>query len=328
MVHEVHLAELCEQVADALGLEAHPKEMEGAARTWYLGSYVRRPGERIPVYLGLPLLERDFRQAAVELIVAGKGPSVFLTPRSHHSETGTVDLIQRDGSVYLALSEILTRSDDGQLVARVQLADLFDERHEEAPTPEAFVFKKQGHFWEAAYQGDLCQLKDSNGLRYLQVLLRNPGREYLPEQLPTEAGESPPVAPVRLDERDSIPAPSGEIDPILDPQAAAEYKGRLKEVASELAEAEGRQDLATAEKLRMEREFLEDQLTQAFSLGGRPRTHRGPLQRTRDRVTKALRRSLDSIEKEHPAFFKHLDSSLKRKGTWAYCPEAEFPWVL
>lgn len=322
VAYEVHLAKLCGKIADALGIEGHLQKTADSVRTWSLGAHLRRPGERLPVYLSLPLREEHFRQAAAELIAACTGPFVLLTPRSHHAETGTIDLIQRDGSVYLALAEILRLSEDGLLVAQVRIADLLDEPRE-IPEPAPYVFSRRGHFWEAVYQGEARQLKDTNGLRYLQELLRNPGREFLPELLPTETGESPPPGlPGRLD------GSSAEVDRILDPRAKAEYQRRLEDITSELAEAEGRHDLVAAEKLRDEKEKVVDELTRAFGLGGRPRRVRNPRQRARDRVTKALRRSLLDIEKEHPNFFKHLDASLRRKGTWAYCPESELPWVF
>ena len=40
------------------------------------------------------------------------------------------------------------------------------------------VFRREGDYWTIAYDGAVVRLKDARGLRYLEPLLRQPGRSF------------------------------------------------------------------------------------------------------------------------------------------------------
>ena len=48
-------------------------------------------------------------------------------------------------------------------------------RSRAGPTP---VFRREGDYWTIAYDAAVVRLRDSKGLRYLQPLLRHPGRSF------------------------------------------------------------------------------------------------------------------------------------------------------
>jgi len=47
----------------------------------------------------------------------------------------------------------------------------------DAAPPTPALFRREGDYWTVAYEGRLVRLRDAKGLRYLDQLLRHPGRE-------------------------------------------------------------------------------------------------------------------------------------------------------
>src|ERR1043166_5722106 len=43
---------------------------------------------------------------------------------------------------------------------------------------EAAVFRHEGDYWTIAYDGAIVRIRDAKGLRYLEQLLRNPGKQF------------------------------------------------------------------------------------------------------------------------------------------------------
>jgi len=46
------------------------------------------------------------------------------------------------------------------------------------PADSTPVFRREGDFWTIAYDAVVVRLKDAKGLRYLESLLRHPGRSF------------------------------------------------------------------------------------------------------------------------------------------------------
>lgn len=62
---------------------------------------------------------------------------------------------------------------------------------------EAFL-RCEGEYWTIAFDGRLVRLRDRRGLRYLEVLLRHPGRPFHVTELLALVAK--PEEPVRLDD--------------------------------------------------------------------------------------------------------------------------------
>jgi hypothetical protein len=50
------------------------------------------------------------------------------------------------------------------------------------------VFRREGDYWTIAYDTAVVRLKDAKGLRYLELLLRHPGRSFHVAELIRVAG--------------------------------------------------------------------------------------------------------------------------------------------
>ena len=105
------------------------------------------------------------------------------------------------------------------------------ERGRSSPPPVPATFRQEGDYWVIGFQAPVFRLKDRIGLRYLAVLLRNPGREFLAIDL---------VGAVHPGEDDSIvrgagrrPALGGS-EPYFDAQARRAYAQRLQDLHAAL----------------------------------------------------------------------------------------------
>lgn len=165
----------------------------------------------------------------------------------------------------------------------------------------------------------MARLPDSLGLRYLDLLIRNPGRELAALDITQLAIATPAsTAPAGA----APPGPAQHLvtalaaDDILDARALAEYRRRLAELDGDLAEAEQWNDTERASRARTERDFLLRELTSATGIHGRPRRLGSETERARVNVTRAIRSAIDRIRTHNPAAAAHLDQTVR---TGTYC---------
>ncbi len=186
------------------------------------------------------------------------------------------------------------------------------------------VFRRSGDFWAIAFEGRSVTLRDAKGLNYLARLISEPGREVHVLDL-VGAAERPGGAPAGLD---SVTPDLGSAGEVLDAQAKAEYRSRLEDLKSELEEAEAANDVGRTSRLKEEIDFLSQELSAAFGLGGRSRKVGDAAERARKAVAGRINDTISRIRKEHPALALHLENTV-RLGTFCeYHPEKPPSWQL
>jgi hypothetical protein len=195
-----------------------------------------------------------------------------------------------------------------------------------APRPLADVtsgclFRREGNYWTIVYGGSVTRIKDTKGLRYLGELLRAPGRDFhvldlLGLDASPEGSEARPHGTLAR-------AGDGDAGPVLDAHARTEYRRRIAELRTELAEAEGHGDLGRVEHSRAELEQLMDQLAGAVGLGGRNRRAADAAERARLNVTRAIRSVVARIRFANPALAGHLDNGVVTGRFCRYEPRRE-----
>jgi hypothetical protein len=198
------------------------------------------------------------------------------------------------------------------------------------------VFRKEGDFWTVAYEGRTARIKDAKGLNDIALLLANPGKdihvadliaasEALPDARLGRCGE---VASGRLAEQGLQPS-RADTAPLLDRQARAEYRARLRDLRGELDEAECANDPGRADRVRAELDFIAGQLAHAHGLGGRVRAAGAPAERARQAVTWRIRQSVGRVERVHPLLATHLRRFIRTGTFCSYAvPEGSPPWRL
>jgi hypothetical protein len=189
------------------------------------------------------------------------------------------------------------------------------------------VCRREGEYWSVAFAGEAFRLKDIKGLHYLAHLLCHPGREFHVLDLAAigrgTGGGSPRTSRARQD--DLHQAGLSGAGPILDEQAKAAYRTRLRELEEELAEATSWADPARAARARQEMQFLAGELSAAVGLGGRDRTTGSEAERARVNITRAIRTAMARIRAQSPALAGHLDATIRTGTFCSYAPDPRVP---
>jgi hypothetical protein len=173
--------------------------------------------------------------------------------------------------------------------------------------------------WVVGHDGVTTVLPDLRGLHYLQNLLNRPGRDVPAVELAAAATGHAGVV---------VSEPDG--GDIIDSQALAAYRLRLREIDSELAEAESWADQARLARLRLEREALLREVAAATGLAGRRRRFGSADERARVAVRKAIAAALGRIDRHDPALARLLRDTVHTGATCRYDPDPGRPvsWLL
>jgi hypothetical protein len=118
--------------------------------------------------------------------------------------------------------------------------------------------------------------------------------------------------------------------PLLDAEAKAAYRERLRELQEELAQAEAWNDPERAARLQEESDALTHELAAALGLGGRDRVAASATERARISVTRAIRASLTRIGEHSDGLSAHLDATIRTGTFCSYTPDPRAPidWRL
>jgi hypothetical protein len=169
--------------------------------------------------------------------------------------------------------------------------------------------------WLLVFDQSTIRLKDSRGIRYIHRIIDQAGREL--HALELSAGDGTPIG-------------DSDAGPALDQQARAQYQSRVEQLRDDIAEAESFNDPARADRARSELDAIASQLAEGLGLGGRARRTGSASERARVAVSRAIKRAIEKIRKEHSEAGDHLARFVK---TGTYCsydpaPELRMSWIL
>jgi hypothetical protein len=177
-------------------------------------------------------------------------------------------------------------------------------------------------------------MRDSKGLRDLHALLARPGIAVAALDLATSPASTPPASTGPGGHRAGAPAgpdvlhPPSDTGEVIDAQARAAYRQRLRELDEAAAEADAAADIERSARIAAERDALVEALTGAYGLGGRVRRSGSAAERARTAVTARIRDSIRRIGDAHPELGRHLARSV-RTGTFCiYEPDQPVRWSL
>lgn len=188
---------------------------------------------------------------------------------------------------------------------------------------------REGDYWTVTFAGTTIRVRDLKGIHHLARLLAAPGRELHVLDLVTADEPRPPTTtgPARLRGELGTFDDAGEM---LDREARTAYQRRLAEIDDDIDDARSAGDLHRATQAEVERDFLVQELSRAFGIGGRSRKAGAASERARVAVTRALRAALHRIAEHHETLGQHLDHAVR---TGTYCsyepdPRAPVHWQL
>ncbi len=174
------------------------------------------------------------------------------------------------------------------------------------PVTTGFTLTREGEFYTVEHEGRVARLKNSMGVRLLEILVTSPGRERHVLELVSSEG-------AQLDRGDA-----GEL---LDQQAISEYRRRLEDLRETSREAEAFGDMTRRSKAEAEIEALGDELARGVGLGGRGRRAGAAAERARINVQRRLRDAIQRIENELPELGRHLSWAVKTGVFCSYSPD-------
>ena len=165
--------------------------------------------------------------------------------------------------------------------------------------------QRMGRKWRLVLRNRSVLVEDSIGLAHLAVLIANPRQEILAADL---------VAGVA----GLTPGDAGAAQPVLDHEAIAEYRNRLKSLDAEIDQPDA--GLARVARARAERDWLVAQLSSAAGFAGRTRAFPDQPERARVAVGKAIRRALARITEADPVIGEHLRQAVHTGVRCSYWP--------
>ena len=170
--------------------------------------------------------------------------------------------------------------------------------------------QRAGRKWRLTLRNRSVLVEDSIGMVHLAVLIANPRHEIQAADLVAGlAGLSGTGADVATAQR------------VLDPEAIAEYRNRLRQLDTELNETgTGELEPGRTSQARAERDWLVAQLSSAAGFGGRTRAFPDQPERARVAVGKAIRRALARITDANAVIGEHLRQTVHTGVRCSYWP--------
>jgi len=192
------------------------------------------------------------------------------------------------------------------------------------------TFRCDGDTRSVCFGGVTVLIRDLKGLRYLERLLANPGREiHVMDLVAVERGSLPTGGALERNEGSPIVGVGAGL-PVIDDAARNAYRRRLAKVDDDIEEATRMNDLGRADLAQRDREYLIAELTSAVGLGGRTRFVGGSAERARTSVTRSVRYALARMAEHHPTLGAHLDQTVHTGTYCVYTPDpiASLVWDL
>lgn len=182
------------------------------------------------------------------------------------------------------------------------------------PSPTRGLLRREGRHWLVGLGDTRFVLPDAKGLGHLARLLAEPDREIHVLDL---MGAGPA-------------ADGGSAGPVLDEQAKAAYRRRVRELEEELDEARAWNDPDRAARAELELEAVAHELAAAVGLGGRDRVVASAAERARINVRKAITTAVARIAEHHPDLGLLLSTTVKTGLFCRYTPDPRLPvtWAL
>ena len=178
------------------------------------------------------------------------------------------------------------------------------------PAAEEARCQRAGRKWRLTLGNRSVLVEDSIGMVHLAVLIANPRHEIQAADLVAGlAGLS------------GTGAGAGAAQRVLDPEAIAEYRNRLRQLDTQLDET-GIDELEPdrTSQARAERDWLVAQLSSAAGFGGRTRAFPDQPERARVAVGKAIRRALARIAEADAVIGEHLRQTVHTGVRCSYWP--------
>ena len=190
--------------------------------------------------------------------------------------------------------------------------------------------RRDGEHWVFELGPRSIRIRDSKGLRYIAMLLANPGVEvHAVELVAAEGGDSGDADGAGAATADE-PSRRRDEGLGLDSVAKETYRRRLAELRDDLEEAESFNDPERAARKHVEIEAIEQELAAAIGVSSEDSRAASNTERARVSVTKAIRGAIKRIQEHDPILARELDATVRTGTFCVHEPDPRHPlqWRL
>jgi hypothetical protein len=191
-----------------------------------------------------------------------------------------------------------------------------------ATTASRAIFRREGDFWNIAYDGRDCRLKDSKGLRYLAELLRCPGREIHVVDLAAAVDGDPAArraSPAEIADAGLRVQRRATGAPLPDAAARASYRRELEQLRDQLEVAQELNDGDRAAQIQLRIDAVAGELAVGMGLQRR-RAAAGAADVIRQNVSRALKTAIGHISRANAPLGIYLAATIKKGIFCSYAP--------
>ena len=195
------------------------------------------------------------------------------------------------------------------------------------------VFRQSGDMWEIAYtDGKGFHLHDLKGLHYIAYLLDNPGEDVSALDLEKSHPDSPDdtqamqISAAQLDENGLATSSTDDRQPVLDEKAKQEYKDKLESLRDDRERAEQLEDDEQLERIDKETDAISRELYSAQAIFGKDRIFATESERSRIRVTEAIKYAIGKLRASDKELAEHLGTAISTGKHCSYKPREEVFW--
>lgn len=191
------------------------------------------------------------------------------------------------------------------------------------------VIAADGDGWRFTYDGvDESASASGRGVRYLVELLSRPGETVPAADLLRLATVGMLGDAVGRTAAEVTHGP-GRLGAVIDATARRSYEERITELERSLRRAKRRDERARIVACETELAQLRQELAAGTGFGGRARQHVDDDERARVSVTKAIRRSIQSLYDVAPELAAHLDATVVTGSRCSYGPHPDVrEWLV
>ncbi|MBU2491116.1 MAG: hypothetical protein KJ571_00720 [Bacteroidetes bacterium] len=174
----------------------------------------------------------------------------------------------------------------------------------------ANIFRKNGNLWQITFNNLFIQLPEVKGFIDISKLIVNADKEIHCSDLMGNV--------ISFDE--GIEA--------IDEKAKRKYQSKIRDLQSELREAEEMNDIGRSEVISEELNQIIEHLSKSTGLKGKSRKLYDPSEKARSAVTLRIKSAIRKIETVHPSLAKHFQNNIKTGTYCIYSPENPVKWEL
>lgn len=200
------------------------------------------------------------------------------------------------------------------------------------------VFRKQGEYWDIAFQGgEQFRLRDMKGLNYIHCLLGYPFREFPVTELYAATEKHIPddrmVASLEGDygdEREYGITDLGGDQTVFDTQTRDTLRARLDELIERREDAESWDNANMKEEIDQEVEWIREELRVNLDYKGEPRKMPDEHDKLRQAVYKTIERAREKIRQHDPGLYEYLKDHIETGARCCYSPNSNslLDWEL